>query len=100
VPSITTTAISVSQRGNKLYVDPKQNDQADTVASTYSCRPYKVPTVSTPLEWKEIQQSLNPESFTIKTILKRLEKKGDLFKGVHDSKIKKQNTPMLKSYLA
>src|SRR4026208_2253895 len=60
VPNITTTDVSVSNRGNKLYLDPNQNDYADTVAAAYSVRPYKVPTVSTPLEWKELKDTPDP----------------------------------------
>ena len=99
VPEITTTTVSVNQRGNKLYIDPNQNDEADTVASAYSCRPFKVPTVSTPLEWKEVNSKLNPHDFTIKTILKRLEKKGDLFKDNLNEKIRTSNTRILKKFL-
>lgn len=50
VPKITTTSVSINSRGNKLYLDPNQNDFADTVAAPYSVRPYKLPTVSTPIE--------------------------------------------------
>lgn len=98
VPSITTTAISVNQRGNKLYVDPNQNDEADTVASVYSCRPYKLPMLSTPLNWKEIKDDLNPEEFTISTIHKRVETKGDLWAGLYDEKQRVNNSKTLKQY--
>jgi bifunctional non-homologous end joining protein LigD len=72
LPKITTTTISVSARGNKLYLDPNQNDYADTVAAPYAARPYHIPTVSTPLEWKEVTAKLDPSSFTIATILNRI----------------------------
>jgi bifunctional non-homologous end joining protein LigD len=75
LPSITTTKITVADRGLKLYLDPNQNDYADTVASAYSVRPYKYPNVSTPLEWKELNATLSPEEFSISTIIKRLIKK-------------------------
>ncbi|TDH18270.1 hypothetical protein EXU57_24130 [Segetibacter sp. 3557_3] len=32
-PDITTTQVTVSKRGDKLYIDPNQNDEADTVAA-------------------------------------------------------------------
>lgn len=99
VPGITTTNISVNSRGNKLYVDPNQNDEADTVAAPYSVRPSHQPSVSTPLEWKEIKNGLDSRSFDIKTIFKRLEKKGDLFAGVNDNKIATQNSAKLRGFL-
>ncbi len=99
VPDITTTNMTVSQRGMKLYVDPNQNDAADTIAAVYSCRPYKLPTVSTPLDWREVNSKLNPHDYTIKTISVRLKKKGDLFDKLSDEKVKKTNTKSLKSFL-
>ncbi len=99
VPDITTTEISIAARGNKLYLDPNQNDEADTVASAYSIRPYHIPTVSTPLEWKEVNEKLDSSAFTIKTILKRIEKKGELWEGIMDKKIRMGNSKILKRYL-
>ena len=99
VPETTTTTITVSDRGDKLYLDPNQNDYADTVACAYSVRPYKRPTVSTPLEWKELTESLTPDVFTVKTILKRLEYKGDLFLPTLDRNIADKNNKPLKNLL-
>jgi bifunctional non-homologous end joining protein LigD len=99
VPSITTTEITVSDRGNKLYIDPNQNDYADTVAAPYSARPSRKPTVSTPLEWKEVKTGLSPDHFRITTIQKRLERKGDLFINVYDKSIAIKNDSHLKTFL-
>jgi bifunctional non-homologous end joining protein LigD len=99
VPEITTTTITVADRGTKLYLDPNQNDYADTVASAYSVRPYKRPTVSAPIEWKELDDSLTPESFTINTILKRLQRKGDLFLDSLEKGIAEKNMKNLKNFL-
>jgi bifunctional non-homologous end joining protein LigD len=99
IPSITTTVVEIEKRGNKLYLDPNQNDEADTVASAYSVRPYNIPTVSTPVDWKEINNKLNPQDFTIHSIMKRIEKKGDLFLGVLDKKIAMRNSASLRKML-
>ena len=99
IPSITTTAVEIDRRGNKLYLDPNQNDEADTVAAVYSVRPFHLPTVSAPIHWKEINNKLNPYDFTIKTILKRLEKKGDLFKATLDQKTAFRNSKAMKTFL-
>jgi bifunctional non-homologous end joining protein LigD len=98
VPAITTTEISVSQRGDKLYVDPNQNDEADTVAAAYSARPYQMPTVSTPLEWKEVNDQLDASAFTIPTIQKRVEKKGDVW-DILNQKTVNTNSKILSSFL-
>lgn len=98
VPEITTTEISVNSRGNKLYLDPNQNDYADTVAAPYSVRPYKLPTISTPLDWKEVNSKLNPSNFTIDVVLSRLKKKADLWQKIADPGISKHNSKILKSF--
>jgi bifunctional non-homologous end joining protein LigD len=99
IPEITTTEIAVADRGTKLYIDPNQNDYTDTVASVYSVRPFKRPYISTPIEWKELKADLRPATFTIQTIHKRLEKKGDLFLPTLDSNIAARNDRLLKTFL-
>jgi bifunctional non-homologous end joining protein LigD len=96
VPDIATTEVSIGHRGNKLFVDPSQNDYADTLACAYSVRPYKHPSVSTPLEWKEVKDNLDPGKFTMDKVPERLEKKGDLWQELLDDKIRKSNTLNLK----
>jgi bifunctional non-homologous end joining protein LigD len=98
VPDITTTEISVNSRGDKLYLDPNQNDFADTVAAPYSMRPYKLPTISTPLEWKEVNSKLHPENFTIKAVLNLLKRRGDIWQNLIDRKIIKSNTRALNAF--
>jgi len=95
VPDIATTEVSIGHRGNKLFVDPSQNDYADILACVYSVRPYKHPQVSTPLEWKEVKDKLDPGKFTMDTVPERLEKKGDLWDELLNEKIRKANTKIL-----
>lgn len=99
LPAITTTEVSISMRGSKLYLDPNQNDEADTVAAPYCVRPAKLPTVSTPLRGNEINDQLNPSNFSIHNILQRIQKKGDLFSKVLDSKIANSNSRLLQHFL-
>lgn len=99
LPSITTTEVKIAERGSRLYIDPNQNDFADTVAAVYSVRPYKYPRVSTPLQWKELKEDLSPDQFTISTIKERVEKRGDLFLPVLDKHIAAKNDRRLKLFL-
>ena len=83
LPEITTLERSLSKRStSQIYMDYLQNRRGQTIASVYSVRPKPGATVSTPLEWKEVQKGLHPSAFTIHTIEQRLKKKGDLFAGV------------------
>jgi bifunctional non-homologous end joining protein LigD len=95
VPEISTTAISVSQRKNKVFIDPSQNDYADTIAAAYSVRPYVIPAVSTPIEAKEIKK-IDPHDFTMHTIFDRLRKKGDLFEKIDDANLIERNNRILR----
>ena len=80
VPEISTTENTISKRGDKLFIDYNQNDEADIVAAPYSVRPYKIPSVSTPLEWKEINEKLHPSNFDITNILLRIKRKAIFLK--------------------
>ncbi len=82
LPKTTTLERSLNKRGNKIYVDYLQNKRGQTLASAYSLRPVAAASISTPLLWKEVKPGLHPSQFTLSTIQKRLEKKGDLFSGV------------------
>jgi len=95
VPAVSTIQNSISSRGGKVYLDPSQNDYADTLACVYSVRPYLYPMVSTPLEWKEINSKLNLSAFTMKKTLSRIAKKGDLFRNISDKKMIQANNRML-----
>lgn len=83
VPEITTLERSMKKRGkDKIYVDYLQNSRGQTLACAYSLRPRPGATVSTPLEWREVKRGLRPDAFTIKTIERRVSKKGDIFRDV------------------
>ncbi|MES1226809.1 MAG: DNA primase small subunit domain-containing protein, partial [Bacteroidota bacterium] len=83
MPANTTIERSLSKRKKtQIYIDYLQNSRGQTLASAYSVRPKPGATVSAPLEWKEVKYGLKPTDFTIHNMLKRVTKKGDLFKGV------------------
>jgi bifunctional non-homologous end joining protein LigD len=79
-PSIATIERSVRARpAGTVYVDFLQNIRAKTVAAAYSVRAKPGATVSTPLEWKEVDEALDPRDFTIETVPKRLRRRGDIW---------------------
>ena len=83
LPQTTTMERSLAKRKKyHVYIDYLQNSRGQTLASAYSARPKPGATVSAPLEWKEVKKGLQLSDFTIKTIHKRIRKKGDLFEGV------------------
>ncbi|HLP04157.1 MAG TPA: DNA ligase D, partial [Paludibacter sp.] len=68
LPGTTTLVRAVQKRNHKIYIDFLQNRYGQTLAAPYSARPKPGATVSTPLEWGEVNEKLSPTMFTIKNI--------------------------------
>src|ERR1700704_2204845 len=88
-------------RTNKVFVDWSQNDQHKTTISVYSLRAREHPTVSTPVTWEEVEQTLKKKDagllvFEAKDVLARVQKMGDLFAPVQTLK---QKLPQLSGLL-
>lgn len=82
LPELVSLKRNPKDRQGMIYIDYLRNIKGQTAASVYSIRAKPGATVSTPLKWEEVTKRLDPTGFTIKTIRKRLNKHGDLFKGV------------------
>ena len=80
-PEVATIERSLKKRRQgQIYVDHMQNALGKSVVAPYSVRPRPGATVAAPLDWKEVAgRRVTPQDFTIKNMLRRLEKKGDLF---------------------
>ena len=76
----TTEWTKAKRRG--VLIDSNQNGGGKTIASVYSVRPRPGAPVSTPLRWDEVNEKLDPSSFTMDVVLERVRKHGDLFAGV------------------
>ena len=85
-PDTTSLERSPSKRRNKIYLDFLQNSRGQTIAAPYSVRPKPGATVSTPLEWDEVTESLNIKDYTIFNIMDRLKEKADIWKDIYDTK--------------
>ena len=81
LPKIATIERMKDKRDGRLYVDYGQNGEGRTIVSPYTIRARDGAVVSAPIEWDELTESLDPTRFTIRTILRRVEKQGDLFAG-------------------
>lgn len=78
LPAITSLVRKPQQRQKKVYIDFLQNGRTKTITAPYSVRPTPLATVSTPLLWEELNDKLDPTSFTIKTVPERVDKMGDV----------------------
>jgi bifunctional non-homologous end joining protein LigD len=75
------------EREGKVLIDWSQNDEHKTTISVYSLRAKERPTVSTPLEWAEVEACLRRRDpdllrFEHDAVLRRVAKRGDLFADV------------------
>jgi bifunctional non-homologous end joining protein LigD len=92
-PDLVVSRMAKNLRKGKVFVDWSQNDEHKTTVSVYSLRAKERPTVSTPVEWKEVERAAKREdpdslSFEAGEVLKRLDKRGDLFAPVAELKQK------------
>jgi bifunctional non-homologous end joining protein LigD len=78
LPQITLERAKKNRHG-RLYFDCLQNGYGKTLVAAYSLRAIAGAPVSTPLDWSEVTEKLDPSHFTLTTIPRRLEKRGDLF---------------------
>jgi bifunctional non-homologous end joining protein LigD len=75
LPAIATTARSLRAREGKVYVDALQNGRGKLLVAPYAVRPRPGAPVSTPLDWSEVDDSLDVRAFNIKTVPRRLRKR-------------------------
>ncbi|HKS04874.1 MAG TPA: DNA ligase D [Gemmatimonadaceae bacterium] len=73
---IATITRHVTKRGDKVYLDYLQNRHGQTIVAPFSVRPLPGATVSMPLEWDEVNETLDPKNFTIKNAIERMDRFG------------------------
>lgn len=83
-PDVVTSNMKKSLRRGKVLIDWSQNHASKTTIGAYSIRGRARPTVSTPVNWKEVHECLRTGDsatleFTSAEVLMRVEKLGDLF---------------------
>ena len=83
-PDVVVSDMKKKVRTGKVFVDWSQNDEHKTTVAVYSLRARERPTVSTPVTWEEVEQTLKKKDagllvFEATQTIKRVEKMGDLF---------------------
>ncbi len=76
-PSLFTLDMRRARRRGKILIDVHRNHRGATLVSPWAVREYAAATVSTPLEWAELERPVYPEDFTLATIRDRLARAGD-----------------------
>jgi bifunctional non-homologous end joining protein LigD len=84
-PGLVTTEWLKKKREGVL-VDHRQNAWGKTIASVYSVRPKPGAPVSTPLRWEELDGGLDYRGLGMEAARERLERYGDLFAPVLETR--------------
>jgi bifunctional non-homologous end joining protein LigD len=80
-PKAATVKRAVRSRSaTAVYVDYMQNVSGKSVAGPYALRATPDATVSTPLQWDELTDDLDPRDFTIDSAPRRFVQVGDLWR--------------------
>jgi bifunctional non-homologous end joining protein LigD len=84
---LITSEYRVAQRpAGRVLVDYNQNAWGRTLASVYSVRPRPDASVSAPVTWDEVEKGISTSDLRMDCMPKRVEKLGDLFKPVLQSR--------------
>jgi DNA ligase D len=85
MPDKVTTNWWKEERGERIFVDFNQANRDRTMAGAYSPRALPSATVSTPVTWDELD-TVDPLSFTVRTVPERLADVGDPWQGMLDER--------------
>ncbi|HEV8448754.1 MAG TPA: non-homologous end-joining DNA ligase [Gemmatimonadaceae bacterium] len=84
-PDLLTQEFYKADRGGKILIDTGRNEFGATYAATYALRPKPGAPASAPCTWEEVESGeAAPRTFTLRTMAKRLDAKGDLWAKIFD----------------
>ncbi|MFD8497852.1 hypothetical protein [Amycolatopsis sp. NPDC059657] len=88
-PELVVSTMTKAGRPGKVFIDWNQDNPAKTTIAPYSLRGRNRPTVPTPITWDEVHAYRHPEqlAFTADDVLDRVERLGDLFAVLDDSRV-------------
>ncbi|MEN1975461.1 non-homologous end-joining DNA ligase [Cellulomonas olei] len=83
VPELVSWRWEVKARGGQARLDYTQNAVNKTLVAPYSPRARPGAPVSAPITWDELDEPwLRPDAFTVRTVLDRVQERGDPFRGL------------------
>ena len=81
-PERYLTKISKAERAGRIFIDYLRNDPTSTAVGPYSTRSRPGAPVAMPIEWEELDGSLEPSGFTLRTVPARIVKVPDPWKEI------------------
>jgi bifunctional non-homologous end joining protein LigD len=74
---IGTMERRIKERGQRVYIDTGQTGRSRTIVAPYSVRAHEGATVSTPLDWNEVNATLTPTRWSMLSVPARIDERGD-----------------------
>jgi bifunctional non-homologous end joining protein LigD len=74
---IGTMERRIRERNQRVYIDTGQTGRSRTIVAPYSVRAHEGATVSTPLDWDEVNATLTPTRWSMLSVPARIEERGD-----------------------
>ena len=82
-PKELTTEQRKNKRRGRVFLDSGRNSYGQTAVAPYAVRARPNASVATPLDWQELSNPpLRADTYTIRTIFRRLSSKGDPWQGI------------------
>jgi bifunctional non-homologous end joining protein LigD len=84
-PELFTQEFIKADRHDRIFIDTGRNSRGATFAAAYAVRARPGAPVSAPCTWPEIETgAIGPQTVTLKTMPKRLEEQGDLWRAMEE----------------
>jgi len=83
---IGTMERRIKERGQRVYIDTGQTGRSRTIVAPYSVRAHEGATVSTPLDWDEVNATLTPTRWSMLSVPARIEERGDPMRHLLDER--------------
>jgi bifunctional non-homologous end joining protein LigD len=71
-PQRFVAVMTKAKRNNKIYVDYQRNGRGATTVAPFSTRARPRATVSTPIAWEELNERLEPDTYTLENLPDRI----------------------------
>jgi bifunctional non-homologous end joining protein LigD len=83
-PEYATLEMRLNKREGKVFIDYLRNTWAQTAVAPYALRAREGAPVATPIEWRELTSTMEPQKYTIKNIFRRIARKGDPWQDMYE----------------
>jgi bifunctional non-homologous end joining protein LigD len=77
LPASATITRVIAQRAGRVYLDYLQNGHGKLLVAPFCVRPLPGAPVSAPLRWSEVDRRLDIRRFTMRTVLRRMQRLGE-----------------------